>query len=236
MTVYTPDLDAIFTCLAATCPRLTTPEQRVGLELYRRLARGAPVYPQRVADSLETTSGDLLTMLDGGGLRNLVCYDRDRRIIGFGGLSVAQTVHRFTVDGRTLYTWCAWDALFIPELLEVTADVRSACPRTGATIRLSVTPERIISAEPSETVVSFLLPSAALGRSTTAESIASFCDHVRFVASPADGRGWAAPRVGMFLLSLDDAFCLGKMYNARRFGAALDDAAGSPDRRAPSAA
>ena len=40
--------------------------------------------------------------------------------------------HRFEVAGRTLYTWCAWDSLFLPQILGQEAEVESTCPLTAA--------------------------------------------------------------------------------------------------------
>jgi alkylmercury lyase len=39
--------------------------------------------------------------------------------------------HRFEINGLTLWTWCAWDSLFIPEILAQTARVASRDPETG---------------------------------------------------------------------------------------------------------
>ena len=50
---------------------------------------------------------------------------------------------RFEVDGHTLSTWCAWDTLFIPEILGCSARVTSADPENGETVHLVVTPGRI---------------------------------------------------------------------------------------------
>ncbi len=38
----------------------------------------------------------------------------------YWGLAIAETKHRLEVDGRALYTWCAWDSLFLPEILQRT--------------------------------------------------------------------------------------------------------------------
>jgi alkylmercury lyase len=47
-----------------------------------------------------------------------VFRDEEGRVVGFMGLSVvAFGEHRIELGGRTLTAWCAWDALFLPELL-----------------------------------------------------------------------------------------------------------------------
>ena len=140
-------------------------------------------------------------------------------MLGFGGLAVAPLHHRFEVDGRSLWTWCAWDSLFIPEILGQTARVTSPDPETGELVRLVVTPHRIESAEPGSAVVSFLLPDAdAFGRSA-ANVMAKFCHFVFFFGSRASGERWLAKHPGTFLNSVDEAFSLAKRLNARIFGA-----------------
>jgi len=59
-------------------------------------------------------------------------------VTGFWGLSLHETTHCLEVSGKTLYGWCAWDTLFIPELLGSTARIISICPVTGKEIQLTV--------------------------------------------------------------------------------------------------
>jgi alkylmercury lyase len=62
-------------------------------------------------------------------------------MIGFRGLALPAMPHRLQVDGRTLHAWCAWDTLFLPQLIGKPAGVESTCPTTEQTIRLTVTPD-----------------------------------------------------------------------------------------------
>jgi hypothetical protein len=120
-----------------------------------------------------------------------------------------------------------WDGLFIPELLGASVDLESTCPQTGTTIRLRVDPRGVRAAEPPETVMSFVLPDGPSFDKTSSETIASFCHYVFFLASLAAGAEWVHEHEGTFLLTLDDAFRLGQMKNAARFGAVLARARGS---------
>jgi len=127
---------------------------------------------------------------------------------------------RMKIDGRTLWTWCAWDSLFIPEILGEQAQVESRDPHTGGTIRLTVTPEGVRSQEPETTVVSFVAPDAE--RFKSADNVmASFCHFVFFFESRESGEAWATKHEGTFLLTLDEAAELAKRLNARNWGAAL---------------
>ncbi|MFQ5761346.1 MAG: organomercurial lyase, partial [Acidiferrobacterales bacterium] len=112
------------------------------------------------------------------------------------------------------YTWCAWDTLFIPQLLNRTVNITSTCAATGEEIKLTVSPTRVEAVEPSDVVVSFLVPEEKQLRENIT---ASFCHFVYFFRSRKDGEAWIAEHDGTFLLSLDDAFMVGKKKNAIRF-------------------
>ena len=131
--------------------------------------------------------------------------------------------HRLELDGRTLWTWCAWDSLFIPEILGEVARVESKDPQSGATIRLTVTPEGVEAKEPATTVVSFVAPDAKQFNSSADNVMASFCHFVFFFESRESGEAWATEHEGTFVLTLDEAADLAKRLNARNWGAALTD-------------
>src|ERR1700690_1022246 len=48
----------------------------------------------------------------------------DGRVVGVGGLSLVETVHRLKVRGAgELWCWCAWDTVGISAALRLTADI-----------------------------------------------------------------------------------------------------------------
>jgi alkylmercury lyase len=65
--------------------------------------------------------------------------DEQGRIVG-SGLTLRPTPHRFALDGRQLYTWCALDTLILPVVLEQGATVESPGHGAGTTILLTVDP------------------------------------------------------------------------------------------------
>ena len=64
------------------------------------------------------------------------------------GLSLRDTVHRFTVAGVRLSAWCALDTLFLPAVLDQTATIASASPVTGGQVRLTVSPREWSASAP----------------------------------------------------------------------------------------
>jgi alkylmercury lyase len=134
------------------------------------------------------------------------------------GLAVVEMGHhRIHVDVRRLSAWCAWDTLFLPELLGEIAYVTSRSPTSEGEISVTVTPTGPIDLAPADTIVSLLLPEPEFD----AGVIQRLCHFVHFFASPEDGEEWTAEHPGTCLLSVEDAYSLGELTNRAAFGAAL---------------
>ncbi len=210
-----PDLDQLARIFVEAFPRLDVDDQGLAITLYRLLAEGEPVSRERLARAFARPAKAVShTISQWPG----VFYDESDHIIGFLGLTIKETRHRLQVNGITVYTWCAWDTLFLPQLLNATATVTSTCAATGEEIRLTVSPSRIEAVDPHDIVVSFLTPDEHELRENI---ITSFCPFVYFFRSRKDGGAWVAEHDGTFLLSLDDAFIVGKKKNAKRFKESL---------------
>jgi alkylmercury lyase len=216
-----PTLDAYWAELEPHLPRLAVDEQRTAVVIYRELAKGRPIDELRLATIFKTSPSEVRALLDRENLSAFVFRDDHGRVAGFGGLTVSEMHHRFVVDGRRLSTWCAWDSLFIPEILQRPAQVVSADPNSGAFVRLVVTPTRIEAREPASTVVSFVRPEAGLFQASATNVMAKFCHFVFFFASQRSHSRWAAKHPDTFQFSLDDAFALAKRLNARNLGSAI---------------
>jgi alkylmercury lyase len=202
--------------------RCFLPEDRqVAVTLYRELAKGKAVSAEQLAQALGVSPAEGRARLQRASIKCLVYPNGEGHVLGFGGLAAAPMHHRFEIEGQTLFTWCAWDSLFIPEILGRSARVTSCDPESGETVRLVVTPARIEAAEPAEAVVSFVQPQAQVFGTTAANVMAKFCHYVFFFASRQSGERWIAKNPDTFLYSLDDAFALAKRLNAKNFGPEL---------------
>ncbi len=212
----TPDLNKLATLFVDTFPQLSVDDQQLTLKLYQLLAEGKPVSRDRLAQALGRSTDTVIhTLSQWPG----IFYDESERIVAFLGLSVNKTQHQLTVNGRTVYTWCAWDTLFIPELLNATVDISSTCGATGEGVRLTVSPSGIQAVEPGDVVVSFLIPDENELRENVT---ASFCHFVYFFRSREDGEAWVSEHDGTFLLSLEEAFTVGQKMNAARYNETLE--------------
>lgn len=220
MQMNTPTVDQYWKALDAALPAFSPEEQRAAVALYRELAKGQPVDAAQLGKALGVASDEARALLNRESFKAFVYPDGDGRVLGFGGLAAAPMHHRLEVDGRTSWTWCAWDSVFIPEILGKRAHVLSPDPETGEPVRLVVTPHGVESAEPENTVLSFLLPDAD-DFVNSANVIAKFCHFIFFFGSRASGERWVAKHPGTFLYSLDEAFALARRLNARNFGSEL---------------
>lgn len=141
--------------------------------LLQLLARGEPVTEDELAAATRRPAAEVRAAL--AALPDTE-YDDADRIVG-SGITFRPTPHRFEVNGRQLYTWCALDNLIFPAILDRPARVTSPCRATGAPIHLEISPAGITAVDPEETVVSLVMPSDGCSIRT------GFCDHVHFFAS-----------------------------------------------------
>lgn len=108
------DIEKLADKIVGAVPRFDPASRRVAVTVYRLLAEGHPIPVGRLAKALHLPGQTISQVLS----RCPVFYDEQGAVVGFGGLTVADMPpHIFRVEGRMLYTWCAWDSLFIPSIL-----------------------------------------------------------------------------------------------------------------------
>lgn len=225
-----PEPNQYWAALQPHLPGFSAEEQRFAVGLYRELAKGEVVDEVRLGRSLGSPAAEVRAFLERDNIKCLLYPDDQGRVLGFGGLAATTMHHRFETGGRMLSTWCAWDSLFIPEILGCPAWVSSADPESGEIVRLVVTPEGIDSVEPTSAVISFIWPTAQVFRSSAENVMTKFCHYIFFFASRVSGERWVDKNPGTFLYSLDNAFALAKRLNARNFGSELSRNTSEADR------
>lgn len=193
-------IDALAGALAGTFP--PRDDSPLALALLRTLAEGRPVAPADLARTSAQHESEVAAALTRWPNVHLDLHDR---AIGFAGLTLTPTPHHFETAGQSLYTWCAWDTLFLPALLDATATVTSTCPVTGTRVELTVSRDRIADPNPQDLLVSF----PPIAETDTADITGSFCCHVHFLAGEHAAEAWLAKQPQGHVLRLDDALELG---------------------------
>ncbi len=211
-------LNTLTSELLLRLPTMTEEEQRLGLEIYRQLSSGEPVSAFGLATALKSPPDEVDELLAHPSLKCLTYTDSEGQIIGFGGLAVRPMPHRFNLNGRKLYTWCAWDSLFIPIILRQVADVESPPPGGSGLVRLRVGRDGIERVEPEGAVMSFLLPTAQTFQTDALKAMASFCHYIFFFRDRESAMAWTAQHPDTKVISIPDAFELGRLMVAARWG------------------
>jgi alkylmercury lyase len=178
--------------------------------LVRLLALGHPVTPKHLASALQMTAEQVAEAL--AGLADLE-MDQSGNVVGWG-LTFIPTPHRFRVNGQQFYTWCALDALTYPALLRLPAGVESSCPVSGTKVSLSVTPEGVHDLTPPSAVISVVIPGQ--GSSCDGDR-SSFCTRSLFFRSRRDALLWQASSPSARLLSVADAYQIGRLIARYRY-------------------
>jgi hypothetical protein len=135
--VIRPLDNELVTYVTRLLPKLSPIAQQTSIALYRMLAEGRPVARKALAARVGLPPAWVKEVLDSwfG-----VFYDAAGEIVGYLGSGLRETRHRLRTNGQTLYAWCAWDTLFLPQIIGAVAEVESTCPVSGDTIRLTVSP------------------------------------------------------------------------------------------------
>ena len=208
------NLDELATSIVKCFPSLNLLEQRLSLDLYRLLAEGQPVPRTALAKQLEISIETVNRILDGW---PGVFSDGEQRIVGYWGLSIPaayRSTHTMKMNGRTLAAWCAWDTLFLPQLVGHTAEIESASPNNAGTVRLSITPQHVERVEPVEARMSVLVPDA---QEMQKNVVTSFCHFVHFFPSRQAAESWTGKHAGTFLLSIHEAHVLARLKNQAQY-------------------
>lgn len=206
----TPALAELADSLAAAAPTLDADGRAIAKAIYALLARGVPTTDEQIAAETGIPLDQVASKVASW---NGVFRDRDQQIVGFWGLTVTEMPpHRFRVGDANMYAWCAWDTLFLPGILDTTADVHSTDPNSGETVTLTVTPDGITQRSHDQMVVSFLMPEGEF----TDDVVQSFCHYVHFFTDPQSAKNWTATHDHTFAVPLDEAFDIGQRWNQAR--------------------
>lgn len=164
--------------------------------IVRLLAEGRPVSIDRLAEVVGWPPARVAHVLHSS-------PDAEWTTTGLlSGLCVTlqPTPHRLTIDGRTLYVWCAFHALTIPAMLGTEAHLESSCRVTGARIGLDVSAAGFAIAEPRTAVVA-----VRTFAGNTLKGIAPTCAHQALFRDVAVAARWADEHPDHHILPVQDA-------------------------------
>jgi alkylmercury lyase len=132
-------------------------------------------------------------------------FDQQDNILGWG-VTLLPTAHQFQLDGKALYTWCAFDTVLFPPSLKRSAQVQSSCTLTGHPITFVATPDGVVKdLTPAGSVMSLILPAE---RSECVRE--TFCYQSLFFRSEQAASTFLASHPEAILLSVEEAALVGR--------------------------
>ena len=166
------------------------------VNIQRELLKGNPLakttYYELLIDLDKEKADSLLELL--GEL------NKNNKITAFSGLSLTPTNHRFIVENKILYTWCALDAILFTEWLDVSSQIISRDPIDNSLIELNIDCDHLVSSNPYPIFLSLV------EKMDSCNIRGSFCNHVSFFASEQTAKQWLDSNANGKILTLEDLF------------------------------
>ena len=120
--------------------------------------------------------------------------------------------HCFHVNGNSLRTWCAWDTLFLTQIIGEEVSVESESPQSGKTIRVRFNKNGVEGSIPETSVVTIVNIDPEVQDVSSMEAIwGYFCHQVYFFPSRDEADEWASGKTNIEVLTVDEAFELGRL-------------------------
>ena len=178
-------------------PKLKKEERQISKFLYQKLALGKSVPIETIANELQIPIQDIQVHLK---QMAYVEYSATGEISAYRGVTLNQTKHCVFHRNFKVHTWCAFDTLFLSDLLVGPVSISSNCPTCRKAIACKVTDRDLISSNNSDIVMSFIIPDKV----DYCEDLQSaFCCKVHFFCNEKCGSEWVnlSPEIGFFDLS-----------------------------------
>lgn len=191
--------------------KLNRDQRELSLSLYRYLAKGLPV---GVDDLVATTSLEEVRVKEILNDWPGIYYNDDHKITGYWGLAIIEMGHKIEFENKTLFGWCAWDTLFLPQLLGKDAVIRSSDQSTNEEVVIEVDGNGNLASDGTDIYVSLLEVDE---ESIKEEVISSFCHFIYFFKSRSSGETWVSQHNGTFLITLEEALELSQTKNRLQY-------------------
>jgi alkylmercury lyase len=192
-------------------PRFEPHQSQLLIKVWRMVAQGVPVSQEQIA----LLASEINMPLDSATLflRQISEFDKSGNVVGIFGLSQNKHPHRFQLNGNMLHTWCAWDSLFLPVMINESAKIESKCPVTGEIISITLSPDMVEKIDPTNAVLSIVIPDVKEDSVKVVEEIwMIFCHHVFFFSSPDVANAWLEDKkTNATVLTVEEGFQLGQL-------------------------
>ncbi len=188
-------------------PKLSAIKKRLSKILYIGLTKGYPVSLALIVEQLDIPEEQVRELLDE---LDYVERSQNDEVIAYRGVTLSPTKYTLITADSTVYTWCAFDTLFLLDLIDQPAHIHSTCAACNK--KLMLKPSKLDGSMPenSSVVMSFLVPEP----SAYQESLrVSFCCKVHFFCNANCAQKWSSQHSDVELFSVEDSQTIARERN-----------------------
>lgn len=189
---------------------------RITIKTIQAIAKGSPVSPAQLANIWDMPLEQVQVILEQAQAGGQVETNDQGDVVG-AVLSLNPTNHQVRMGNKSLYAWCAYDAIYSPCVVGIPAQIVSLDPISGERIRVSISPSGVEKVEPKSTVVSII----SAQEDMRGGPYSPRCTNMLFFGSRQSAEQWKKNKTGVAVLTLAEAFELVKEFQiepAKRLG------------------
>lgn len=191
-------------------------ELRLQVIVIQLLSEGEPVSPESLAKAWDMPLEHVHAIFEQAGALGTIQLDDSGNMIG-SAISLVPSNHKFELDGKTLYAWCAYDAIYAPGVIGVNALIDSVDPLSNESIRIEMSPTGVIGSEPEGVFVTVV----DMDADTRGGAQSPRCSQMHFFVSEDNAKKWSAGRPGISVMTVDQLHDLAREFQiepARQMG------------------
>ena len=182
-------------------------ELRLQVIAIQLLSKGEPVSPDQLAKAWGLPIEHVQSIFEQASALGTLQLDESGNMVGTA-ISLVPSNHKFKIDGKKLYAWCAYDAIYAPGVIGKNAIIDSVDPISNGTIRIKVSPEGVTESEPKEIFATVVgMDADARGGAESPR-----CNQMYFFASEENASKWAADHPGVAIMTVDQLFNVAKEF------------------------
>jgi alkylmercury lyase len=205
-------LQSIVQQLQKLLPKLKKEERQIAKFLYQKLALGRSVAIETIANELQNPMQQIQDYLE---QMAYVEYNAVGEISAYRGVTLNQTNHYVFHNKSKICTWCAFDTLFLADLLVKPVCISSNCPTCCKAIAFTVTDQDLTSLNDTGIVMSFTFPN----KIDYCEDLQNaFCSRVHFFCNEQCGSDWEDLSAEIDFFDLVEALEISRERNRQFLG------------------
>jgi len=191
-------------------------ELRLQVIALQLLSKGEPVSRDRLAIAWGMPLEQVNAIFEQASALGTLQLDDSGNMVG-SAISLIPSGHKFQVNGKTLYAWCSYDAVYAPGVIGSDAVIESFDPLTKEPLQIKISPDGMVESKPNgvvTTVVGMEVDSRGGAESPR-------CNQMHFFASEENASKWAADHPGVIIMTVDQLFDVAKEFQiepARQMG------------------